>query len=612
MDQSARKSVSALTLEGGFSSSGDANLTTRAIGDRWRLARLITAHGLRRLGRALSAPFRIVSAGVGGSTPDRLTIAIQDLRTTDPTVASDIYAGYFVFAGKVVTPAGQSPFQAVAPSDAWSEALMGFGWLRHLRAADSALARVNARALVDDWIGYCGTPHPCVAWRPPVVARRLISWLSQSPLILEGADRGFYKRFLRSISRQANWLSRALGSGEAAEDRLVAAIALASVAICTGASSAASKRSLRLLAEELDYQILPDGGHVGRNPQTLIDLLTDLLPLRKAYARQGLEPPRAVMSALDRMMPALRLFRHGDGSLALFNGMGATSHDRMATLLAYTDARSTPIENAPHSGYQRLQARGTLVIMDAGATPPQAYSGRAHAGCLSFELSEGMNRIVVNCGAPPPGGDPWRQAARSTAAHSTLTIADTSSCRFVAADGIGAMLGTPVLAGPEHVDVHRESVRAPDQPAIGVRASHDGYVAEFGIVHERRLMLEQNGNVLRGEDWLKVTHAGRARDATDAYAIRFHLHPSVKVSRTSDGLGVLILPPSGRGWTFSAGGLPINVEESIFFGAPDGARRCEQIVVSAAYRNTPNVSWSFERVREEAQRTPVVQEPEFF
>ena len=157
-----------------------------------------------------------------------------------------------------------------------------------------------------------------------------------------------------------------------------------------------------------------------------------------------------------------------------------------------------------------------------------------------------------------------------------------------------------------------KSVRAPDQPAIGVRASHDGYVAEFGIVHERRLMLEQNGNVLRGEDRLKVTHAGRARDATDAYAIRFHLHPSVKVSRTSDGLGVLILPPSGRGWTFSAGGLPINVEESIFFGAPDGARRCEQIVVSAAYRNTPNVSWSFERVREEAQRTPVVQEPEFF
>ena len=185
---------------------------------------------------------------------------------------------------------------------------MGFGWLRHLRAADSALARANARALVDDWIRCWGGPHRRVAWRPPVVARRLISWLSQSPLILEGADRGFYKRFLRSIARQAKWLARALGS--AGRRRTGWSRPSRSPAWRSARAPRPARPSVRsrLLAEELDRQILPDGGHVGRNPQTLVDLLTDLLPLRQAYASQGLEPPRAVMNALDRMMPMLRLF----------------------------------------------------------------------------------------------------------------------------------------------------------------------------------------------------------------------------------------------------------------------------------------------------------------
>ena len=78
--------------------------------------------------------------------------------------------------------------------------------LRHLGAADSALARANARALIEDWIRLYGRGQD---WSCDLVARRLISWLSQSPLILTGADRDFYHRFMRSLARQAAWLERA-------------------------------------------------------------------------------------------------------------------------------------------------------------------------------------------------------------------------------------------------------------------------------------------------------------------------------------------------------------------------------------------------------------------
>jgi hypothetical protein len=42
--------------------------------------------------------------------------------------------------------------------------------------------------------------------------------------------------------------------------------------------------------------------------------------------------------------------------------------------------------------------------------------------------------------------------------------------------------------------------------------------------------------------------------------------------------------------------MPVSVEESIFFAAPDGARRSEKLVVQGRWRSEPQVAWSFTRV----------------
>src|ERR1700694_5357906 len=60
---------------------------------------------------------------------DRLVISPQDLRTADATRASEIYAGRFVFAGKVVICDRRSPFEMTPPSEEWANQLLGFGWL---------------------------------------------------------------------------------------------------------------------------------------------------------------------------------------------------------------------------------------------------------------------------------------------------------------------------------------------------------------------------------------------------------------------------------------------------------------------------------------------------
>ena len=127
------------------------------------------------------------------------------------------------------------------------------------------------------------------------------------------------------------------------------------------------KSVTRRLVDELGRQVLPDGGHASRNPGALIELLLDLLPLRQAFAARNVPPPPALNNAIDRMMPMLRFFRHGDGNFALFNGMGPTRSELVSTVLAYDDARGAPVANAPHSGYQRVQAGDALLLVDAGA-----------------------------------------------------------------------------------------------------------------------------------------------------------------------------------------------------------------------------------------------------
>lgn len=531
--------------------------------------------------------------------PERLLIAPQDIRTGDPTVADDIYAGYFAFAGKIVNAHGVSPFVLPPASAEWARELHGFGWLRHLRAAETALARANARSLLREFVSLHGKAKAHPAWEPEVVARRTLSWLSQSPMLLEGVDYNDYRRFLRVLARGYWGLRRQIDGRLPSETRLTAAVAMTAYALCIQGGGALLKKAVGVLGDQLTRQILPDGGAASRNPHALLDVLFDLLPLRQAFAARGLSPPRELLMAIDRMAPALRMFRHGDGSLALFNGMGVTAPDEIAIALAYEDRNGRPVFNARYSGYQRLQGGETVVIVDAGRPPRPPNSRRAHAGCLSFELSFGADRVVVNCGSPGPQRGDLRRSARLTAAHSTLTLDDASSCLFVESVRAARRLGGEILLGPDHVPVARE-----DRPqGSTLVASHDGYLGRFGLIHERRWLLRADGSHLQGRDCLTAP-AGRQTPNVD-YAIRFHIHPSAKLTQIWDGAGVMLETPAGARIIFEAGGLPMAIEESIFFAAPEGPRPCAQIVVHGASADIAEIDWSFSLQRPDSAPLPI-------
>jgi uncharacterized heparinase superfamily protein len=204
--------------------------------------------------------------------------------------------------------------------------------------------------------------------------------------------------------------------------------------------------------------------------------------------------------------------------------------------------------------------------------------------------------------------DNWRAFARSTAAHSTLTYHDTSSCQFVELSAMKRVLqGAPVVSGPANVESYREVVTGGDL----LTASHDGYMARFGVVHRRVLMIAHDGGRLDGEDTVSPAPGARIKGSDSDFALRFHLHPAVKASRLSDARGVMLVLPNRDVWTFEALDDKVDLEDSVFLAGNDGPRRATQIVIRQDSRHAASVRWSFVRsttsgasARRNARREP--------
>src|SRR4026209_828885 len=100
---------------------------------------------------------RIMLAGMAslsypGTRAEQLLLAPQELRTADPSFATELYNGHFGLAGKLAEVDTESPFEIDPPSEGWARELYGFGCLRQLRAAGSELPRQQAKGLVHDFL----------------------------------------------------------------------------------------------------------------------------------------------------------------------------------------------------------------------------------------------------------------------------------------------------------------------------------------------------------------------------------------------------------------------------------------------------------------------------
>ncbi len=566
-------------------------MTAMRVSERTRIA-LMKADRSRRsiVSRLLYSPF--LRWRYGSSSAEHLLIVPQDLRTADPSFWREVQQGQFGLAGTMVVLGQRSPFDFNPPNIDWARALHGFSWLSHLKAASDEGARDAARRLTVEWTLRHGRGQG-VAFEPAVAGRRLISWLSHAGFLLEGADDATYETITRAMGADLVRLSASWRDGADGYPRLLALTALVLADLCIAGHDNQLPESERAFSAELARQILPDGGHISRNPAVLVELMLDFLPLKQCFASRAQPAPPGFLATMQKMLAMLRHMRLGDGMLARFNGMSVSLPAGLATVLAYDDRSVPNLLYAPQSRYIRMERGQTVLLLDGGGPPPLEHAGHAHAGCLSFELSSGTNLIFSNGGAPGPADAAWQAAARSTASHNTLSLADQSSSKLIRNTVIEELIGAAPIQTPDHVETRLEETAG----ALELIASHDGYLSRYGLVHRRSLALNASGRRLLGTDRIEGPRSTVRLRQDLPFAIHFHVHPEAVCQRVQGTMAAEVVLRGGEAWRFSVENAALTIEESTYYADSAGPRAGLQLVVRGATFGETNVRWVFEVVR---------------
>lgn len=512
----------------------------------------------------------LYTASLGRHIPKGLDFQPRDPWPGDGGKADALFRGSFDFAGENEHLASAEPWFAPDMSLHWHQNLHGFGWIRDFSDNGSDAGCRHAVALIASWLKYFSRPTPTI-WDRQCLQLRVHSWLCHSDFLIGTREDGFRSLFLQSLRQQCGHLFRLYKFGGV---RTRSDLTLLTTLIYASLCFKQFKRRLEPLLQRLDrilpQVILKDGCHISRNPETHLDILASLIGLRDNLGRAGISPPDSLSRALDRLTPMIAFFQHGDGGLGLFNGGHESNREICRYFSKKSPGANAAIVSCQAGGFEKMTAGKSRLIIDSNSQHPLKIGPR-HRGGASFEFSWNTTRLVVNCGADNDAESPWQSALQKTAAHSALAFggADAKS---------GASL------------VHRSEQ---DGHCL-IEIENAGY-KDLKLGHRRQLYLAPDGLSLKGEDHLRAM----AEDmAPGPFALRFHMHPTSRLSLSGTGNSALIQPPKGRGWRFNCNLADIRIEDSVYFGTPGVKRRTRQIVLMGRISADKDITvkWAFSQI----------------
>ena len=276
----------------------------------------------------------------------------------------------------------------------------------------------------------------------------------------------------------------------------------------------------KLLLQELEEQILPDGAHFELSPmyhQIMLARLLDGINLLKnnpLYGRKSELLPLMKRKAL-LMIGWLRNMTFDDGSVPLFNDAAPDIAPGTFQLLAYAqrlmpesgDAALQPTPALKESAYRRFDTPYYNCIADVGGIAPDYQPGHAHADSLGFVLQVGGKPLLIDPGVSTYQQGQQRLKERSTAMHNTVTVNDADSSAVWSAFRVG----------------RRAKVIIKQDTAQKLTASHNGY-RHWGTTHERSWTFADNQ--ININDLL----TGKEKEGT----ARFWLHPAMKAQKQNN------------------------------------------------------------------------------
>lgn len=239
--------------------------------------------------------------------------------------------------------------------------------------------------------------------------------------------------------------------------------------------------AIKNLQIQLDEQILEDGGHYECSPMYHSIVLSRLLLILDCSTTSPTfnEQITWIKPYISKMLGWLETFQWSNGEWAHVND--ATNGIAPITDVLYEAARALDIRWQPsklhQSGYRRYNINDMELLVDVGNISPSYQPGHTHSDMLQVCLHIQQQPILVDTGTGTYQNNTTRKSERSTAAHNTVVVENHNQFQVWGSFRIGKRAVCTVENENNNLLI----------------AYHDGYQAEYGTKHRRRVLLNDEG-----------------------------------------------------------------------------------------------------------------------
>tara|TARA_B110000971_G_scaffold214891_1_gene247564 strand:- start:188 stop:1807 length:1620 start_codon:yes stop_codon:yes gene_type:complete len=453
--------------------------------------------------------------------------------------------------------------------------LNSFFWLFTL---DLKSSKKDTQNIILQWIEK-NYRYDSKSWEIDIVAKRIIAWLSSSRLTYEDSDDNYKKKFNHIVKKQINHLINEIKVSEWMDDKMIGCSAIILTGLSYQDKDAYLDVGLNLLKKLVKISFGNDGFPKSRNIRQLNFYLKYFVLIREWFKESQSEIPEFINENIYYLGQAYAFTSQNSKCNLLFNG----NHENNNIILdSYLKRFGYNFKNQNNElgGYAVLNNKKICLVMDIGPTPDKKYSSDYQAGSLSFEIISDGRKLICNSGYFQNFKHPLNKISKSTATHSTLILDDRSSCKFTKKSKIS-----------ESLKIIKKNVVF-EKNYWKVSATHDGYLRQYGVLHDREIEFYPEQMKFIGHD--KIISKNDFRNLK--FEIRFHLDPNVKVMKTLDGKSILI-DLDGEGWKFNSKHNNINIDNGLFFGKKNSFVDNKNIFISGMTNdNNQTIKWEITKL----------------
>jgi uncharacterized heparinase superfamily protein len=458
--------------------------------------------------------------------------------------------------------------------------LNNFFWFFSL---DLKSSKKKTQSIIINWINR-NNRFDKKSWEFDLLAKRVISWLSNHQLTYEDSDNEFKRKFNSSIQKQTNHLLNEINNSDKFEDKMIGCAAIILTGLAYNNHKNYLKNGLNLLKKIINLSIDNQGFPKSRSIKQLIFYLKYLILIKEWFKESQNTTPEFIDETIYYLGQSYCFIWQNVNQDILFNGNYTSNNadfDQYLKRFGYKFIN----ENKEHSGYAILRNKKITLAMDVGSSPIKKLSKDYQSGALSFEIISKGKKLISNSGYFTKKDNRYNKLSKSTALQNTLVIEDYSSCYFVKNQRSEYLI-------KQGLKVSKKSIVFEDN-YWKISASHDGYYKKFKLIHEREIEFYPEQEKFIGFD--KILKKNTTKNIK--FDIRFHLNPNSKVMKTNDNKTILI-ELEDEGWKFCCDNFNINIDNGLYFGNKNSYKENQNIFISGiSNKIDENIKWEISKLK---------------